>query len=287
MAQGELGPGYHWPPLYPFFLAGIYTLFGQHIIAVRAVQAVMGAILAVVIAMAARHIGGGRVGALAGGLWSIYPLGVLIAGLVYPTSLITLLLACAVLCLVTSVAQAGGRRRVVLGGILLGLATLTKPIVFATAVALTLWMLYWKRTHRLACATLFLCAVALPLTLGTVSSGRMVAPARSVKKQFFDHLPEVGQTPRAVGRDENASKIQAILQHPGAFASHVVQEFGHFWELYPRRIKMNRPSKRAKYHGPDTRVVRQTVFGSTWTSLVSVLSVGPVFLFALVGAGTM
>ena len=40
---------------------------------------------------------------------------------------------------------------------------------------------------------------------------------------------------------------------------------------------------REELHERDTRVVKQTIFGTTWTYLISIFSVGPVFLFALIG----
>lgn len=40
-------------------------------------------------------------------------------------------------------------------------------------------------------------------------------------------------------------------------------------------------------HDEDSRIVRETVFGTSWTSLVSILSAGSMLLFALVGTGAM
>ena len=60
--NGEFGESYTRPPVYPVFLAGIYTPFGQKIIAIRIVQAVIGACLAIVIANLAMRIGGPGVG---------------------------------------------------------------------------------------------------------------------------------------------------------------------------------------------------------------------------------
>jgi hypothetical protein len=97
IGYGDFGDTYRRAPVYPVFLAGIYLLFGQQILVIRLVEALLGACLAVVIATLARRVGGEDVGALAGLLWSIYPTGVFIVGLVYPTHLATLLLACAVL----------------------------------------------------------------------------------------------------------------------------------------------------------------------------------------------
>src|SRR5262245_29037471 len=90
LAHGTFGEGYGRPPMYPLVLAAIYALFGQHIMAIRLVQAVMGACIAVMMALMAQRIGSKGVGILAGMLWSVYPLGVFIAGLEYPTTVTTL-----------------------------------------------------------------------------------------------------------------------------------------------------------------------------------------------------
>ena len=101
LAHGTFGEGYDRAPMYPLVLAAIYALFGQHIVAIRLVQAVMGAGIAVMIALMARRLASKGVGTLAGVLWSVYPLGVFMAGLEYPTSVTALLLAGAVLCMLT------------------------------------------------------------------------------------------------------------------------------------------------------------------------------------------
>ena len=101
ITNGELGGNYHRPPGYPVFLAGIYLLLGENVLAVRMVESVMGALLAVAIAMIGRRVGGDSVGVIAGLLWSIYPIGVFIAGLVYPTGLLapSWRVGCSVFCL--------------------------------------------------------------------------------------------------------------------------------------------------------------------------------------------
>ena len=101
LTKGEFGLNYDRPPVYPLFLAGIYFLFGKSIFAVRIVQAIMGAVIAVIMAIIGKRVAGQKVGALAGALWSIYPLGVFIAGIVYSETVVATLLACGVMSLIT------------------------------------------------------------------------------------------------------------------------------------------------------------------------------------------
>src|SRR5262245_53242837 len=95
---GEFGADFGHAPGYPVFLAVMYWLFGESIFAIRVVESVMGALLAVIMAQIGRRVGGEIVGALAGTIWAVYPLGIFIAGLVYPQGLGAMLLACAVYC---------------------------------------------------------------------------------------------------------------------------------------------------------------------------------------------
>ena len=282
--DGEFGGTYMRSPAYPVFLAGIYTVFGQHNLAIRIVQALIGAFLAVGIAIMGQRIGGEGVGVLAGILWSIYPLGVFIAGLVYPVSLATMLLACAILCLLFNSPHELSPRRAVVGGVLLGLAALTKPVILVTAAAVTLWLMYWERPRHLLLVSLLLFGLALSLVPWTVRNfyvhGRIVA----VEPRLTEHLPAMGNT-QEDGRANN--KIEEILRNPGDFAVHFSKEFLHFWQLYPDRVTMSEQGMREKAYQKDSRIVRKTIFGTNWTTLVSILSVGPLFFFAIIGTGAM
>src|SRR5262245_50710342 len=96
LSVGEFGADFRLAPGYPVFLSVVYWCFGESIFAVRIVESFMGAVLAVIIATLGKRVGGEIVGVLAGTIWAIYPLGIFIAGLVYPQGLGAALLACAV-----------------------------------------------------------------------------------------------------------------------------------------------------------------------------------------------
>jgi len=281
---GEFGETYKRPPAYPVFLAGIYAVFGEQILAVRIVQALMGAFLAVVIAIMARQIGGKGVGVLAGSIWSIYPLGVFIAGLVYPVSLATMLLACAVLCFLPNLPQELPPRRGLLGGVLLGLAVLTKPIILATSAAVILWVMYWERPCRLLLVSVVLFGLALPLVPWTVRNFYVHGGVVAVEPRLMQHLPRIGNNQED---DQADNKFEAMLKNPGEFAAHFGKEFLHFWQLYPDRVTMSEPRNREKAHQRYSNMVKYTTFDRSWTKLVSLLSVGPLFFLAIIGTRAM
>ena len=104
LSVGEFGADFGRAPGYPVFLAAVYWLFGESIFAIRLVESIMGALLAVIMAQVGRRVGGEMVGALAGIIWAVYPLGIFVAGLVYPTGLTAMFLACGVYCLLPATA---------------------------------------------------------------------------------------------------------------------------------------------------------------------------------------
>jgi hypothetical protein len=113
--------------------------------------------------------------------------------------------------------------------------------------------------------------------------GRLVI----IEPRAVQHLPPLDWTDQDRRSADLEQKISTRLARPRAFARRVLREFGHFWELYPERIRMNRTAVREKKYAKDSRVVRNSVFTTSWTSLVTLVSVGPTFLFALIGTGAM
>jgi 4-amino-4-deoxy-L-arabinose transferase-like glycosyltransferase len=287
LSNGEFGDGYNRAPVYPVFLAGIFVIFGEHIAATRIVEAVLGACLAVVIAIIAKRSDGDAVGALAGLLWSLYPLGIFIVGLLYPTNVATVLLACGILSIVTHSRNTLTPERALIGGFFLGLTALTIPVALLTVVTIILWMAYWETKRRLILLTLFLVGVAIPVTAWTVRNFNVHGRLVIVEPRLIEHIPAVGEARENKAGEEPVDKIEAILRNPDEYARRFMREFRFFWELYPDRLQMSRPALREQMHEADSRIVRETVFGTSWTTLVSILSVGPIFFFALIGIGVM
>lgn len=281
--HGEFGSTFGRAPGYPVFLAAVYALFGENIFAVRAVESLMGALLAVMIAVVGKRSGGELAGTLAGILWAVYPMGVFIAGLMYPTGLATFLLACAVWCMLPGPAEELSRKGVFSGGIFLGLAALTIPVTLLTIVFLAAWVFYWAGHSRLLLASLVLFGAALAIAPWTarhfVVHGKLVAIQANVDR----HLPQI-----ASKGDQSDDRLKGIMQRPDRFAMHFGKQFLNFWELYPERIQMSRPGHRANWNRRDSRVVTSTLYNpNRLIYVISIMSTGPVFFFAVVGTGAM
>jgi 4-amino-4-deoxy-L-arabinose transferase-like glycosyltransferase len=278
----EFDADYDRAPAYPVFLAGVFTLFGESILAVRIVESLMGALLGVMIATLGKRAGGERVGTLAGSLWSFYPLGVFLAGLAYPTTLATTLLAGGVWCVFTERQEAISVKRVLFGGIFLGLAALTIPVALLTIIFVAAWFFYYAPRSRLL-VTVLLLGAALSLVPWTarlfVIHGQLVA-VQPVQR----HVPKV----LTVTSNLPGDGFPRIVQRAVLFAGHFGRQFLGFWQLYPERIKMSKPGYREKLHRTQPRLVKDTIYKpGLLINLVSIVSTGPVLLFGIFGAAVM
>jgi hypothetical protein len=69
---------------------------------------------------------------------------------------------------------------------------------------------------------------------------------------------------------------------------HFVGSFVQFWGLYPSQIAMSHQGYRDRLHAKDSRVIKETIYSpNRLVNAVSILSTGPIFLFALLGTGAM
>ena len=283
LMSGELG-AYNRPPAYPVFLAGIYLFFGESILAVRMVESVMGALLAVIIALIGKRIGGQTVGAIAGILWSIYPLGVFIVGVLYPTNLLTVLLAGGVLCFLPDSQQEFSPKRLFAAGVLWGLAALTIPVALATIGVIGLWLIYWGRGNRLRLLSLLFLGAALVVLPWAIRDFYVYGRVVIVEPRVIQHLP----TMRSAEGERQGGKVEAILNHPDEFAARYAGHFLHFWQLYPDRMAMDKPEYRKQWNKMDQRVVKDTILAANdLINAVGILSTGPLFLFAIIGTLAM
>lgn len=284
ISNGELGGQYNRPPGYPVFLAGVYLLFGNSILSVRLVESVMGALLAVLIALIGKRIGGDFVGGAAGILWSIYPTGIFIAGLVYPTGLLATLLALGFLCFLPESGHELSRKRVFGAGIICGLAALTAPVVLATAFGLVLWLIYWRPVDGVRLAAMLVLGTVLVVVPWILRDYHVYGRLVIVESRAVRHLPRI-ENPE---KDRHGESLESILEHPRKFAGRFGREFLHFWTLYPDRMKMSNPEVRDSMHARDSRVIRETVFTTNALIItISILSTVPLFFLGIAGTLSM
>lgn len=133
------------PPLYPAFLAGVYQIFDiQNYQAVRLIQAMLGLLTAFLLYRLGKDVESRRLGLWLAGFFCFYPSMLGTANLLLTETLFTLLLCTACYAIVLfykhdSLWCLGG------AGILLGLAALTRSVVWLSPPFLALFVFFtWK-----------------------------------------------------------------------------------------------------------------------------------------------
>jgi 4-amino-4-deoxy-L-arabinose transferase-like glycosyltransferase len=154
----RLGRGFTWyggiptaarAPLYPVFLAAIYSVFGHSFAAARVVQAIVGALLPVGVYSLGHRLFDGRVAIIAALFVALYPMFLL-----YPLGLATenlffLLVPATILCLCKA-ADTGHRGLFLLAGVLLGLTILTRSVISGFLVLVLPWLWWYASDKRRA-----------------------------------------------------------------------------------------------------------------------------------------
>jgi len=158
---GEL-PTSFYPPLYPTVLACIYKLTGSHPSAAYLFQAVIGALIVVLIFCLGRELFSRREGLAAGLIASIYPMFIYFSSLISTENLFVLILMGFTLVLIR-VQRSGPRRTAVVAGLLVGAAALTRAFFLAFLPLILLWgLLAFPRERALGLrrsALVLLCAL--------------------------------------------------------------------------------------------------------------------------------
>jgi len=299
--NGHFGE-YNRSPVYPIFLAGIYYVAGHSILAVRIVESLLGASIAVMLAAIGRRIAGIPTGLIAGVIWTFYPLAVFVAGLVYPETLMTTLIALGVLLFLQGShdeartgrprtqcgrdVRARGRYSVLLlSGIPLFIAVLIKPVVAATILVLAAWLVFFAAGSRVRALGVFVAGLALPLVLWSGISLHFFGRILVSDPRSLSFVNKAGATTM---EEVHKGRLQRALDDPGRFLSEYASEFVGFWGIYPERVTMSDQRMRDVFHQKSSKVVKKTVFGgNSLTFWASVLSIGPVLFLALIGAGLM
>jgi 4-amino-4-deoxy-L-arabinose transferase-like glycosyltransferase len=185
-----------------------------------------------------------------------------------------------------------GAKGVFLGGVFLGLAALTIPVALLTIVVVAAWVFYWARHSRVLLAAVFLLGAAVSLAPWTARNFLVHGRLIPVQANFEQHFAKTVMTSdsKIVTLEINLrnDRVNAILSSLDLYALRFRRHFVGFWELYPSGILMNDQGYRDELHANDSRIVKETIYThNRLINAVSILSTGPVFLFALVGTAAM
>jgi 4-amino-4-deoxy-L-arabinose transferase-like glycosyltransferase len=179
-------------PLYPYFMAVLYKLFGPEPMAVRAAQVMLGAGSCLALALASRQFFSRRVGILAGVLLAVYPPAIFYGGLLHKSALdlffITLLLW-----LLGQFLSHGSGWKALLAGLVLSCFVLTRENALVLYPLIALWMGIHLRTEpvkrRLSWVGAFTAGTASLLLLvgwhNKMTGGSFQPTASSVGVNFY------------------------------------------------------------------------------------------------------
>jgi hypothetical protein len=153
-------------PVYQYVLAALFAVFGESLTVVKVLHAILDSVTACVVCLLAlRLFASARAGVLAGLLYSVFPLAIYLVADVAPETLFTLLLALTSLALAHAV-QNGRRSHFIFTGVLLGVATLTRPTTLYLLPFLIVPMLLLRLTRR---AAVHLAILSLPSFVLTIA----------------------------------------------------------------------------------------------------------------------
>lgn len=212
------------PPLYPVLLGVLFTLAGDDLYLPRLIQAVLGALVCVLICLLGHRVFGARIGLGAGFAAALYGPLIYFGGELLPT-----LLACGLNLLVLLLAVGeGGWARWLAAGVLLGLSALAVANVLLFAPVL-LGYLYWRQ-RRLRPPVLLLLGCALVIApvayRNWAVGGDLVLISHNAGINFY------------IGN--NADYEQTTRIRPG-------QDWAELVEMPERRAGIEQPSAKSRY----------------------------------------
>lgn len=164
------GPTAIRPPGFPLLLAGVFAVSGDSVGAARAVQALLGVVVVLLIALITREIWGERTALVAGGLAAVFPPFIVVGATLFSEPLFVALLLAAVLAALRWRARPA-RRLIVAGGLLVGLAILTRAngAVILIPLLFAFWQPHaWRERSAYMAPALFLACAAVVIAPWTV-----------------------------------------------------------------------------------------------------------------------
>jgi cytochrome c-type biogenesis protein CcmH/NrfG/4-amino-4-deoxy-L-arabinose transferase-like glycosyltransferase len=151
-------------PLYTYFIAGCYLVFGQGALAPLVIQAILGAVACGLVYLTGLKIFGRLAGAVAGFALAFYRMGIYSDGEILPTSLFIVFILAAVY-FTLEVLDTQRLTRGFLAGLFLGLAFLTRPDVLPFALLLLLVVIITLKVRRGLRTAVSICVPLLALML--------------------------------------------------------------------------------------------------------------------------
>ena len=247
-------PVFYYGPIYPYFLAGIYSLFGHSFALVHAAQFLLGVVTSGVVYVGTGQWFSRRVAFGAGLFMALCPGVLFYEGTLLPEAISFLAIA-TFLCLL-GLTQNHPQRLGLWGltGLTLGVAVVQRANTLLCAGGVALWVLLyfrqWKWGRKALCFAIFLVGLGLPL-LPTLLHNRILGKQWVLVTSNGPNLLYIGNAHDADGtfvypnsflQLEEAKKSrevsmgaelrQDIAKHPVAWARLMMKKLYLFWASY-------------------------------------------------------
>jgi 4-amino-4-deoxy-L-arabinose transferase-like glycosyltransferase len=212
------------PPGYPVLIAGVYALFGEDLLALRVVEAVLGSASVLVLGLAGAATFGRTAGLIAGALMALHPVLAFLPSTQYSENTLVFVLVLA-LAAVFSAWRQGGLWRWAIAGVLFGVAALVRPTTVFMLPGLGLGLLIAQRAAgRVRITPLLVAMIALFLTVAPwvvrnhQIHGRWFFIASGGGRQFW-----VGNNARATAETTaptqwNPAELESLASYPDDLA---------------------------------------------------------------------
>lgn len=214
------------PPLYAYFLAGWYAVFGRSIALIQWVQSLLGALSCVITAILASRFFGSRVGQIAGLLSALYAPYLFFESQLLTPALSIFLNLTALLVLLPS-SRRLSHRRILIGGVLFGCSAGLRPDVLLPMSFIVFYLLWRFRTSswlvntgRAACFIVGIVAVILPITIRNAQlTGQFIPISSNAGINFYTgnsaQADGISAVPVGLRWERTVSRVpQPILEQP-------------------------------------------------------------------------
>lgn len=246
------------PPVYPYFLAGIFKIFGYHPDVVKIIQAILGGLTCWIIYRMGSLLFEEKVGLVASLIMVFYPDLIALTGYLYTEILYIFVLSLTFLFLMRALLRKGGKFDWFLAGVLLGVSILTRHalILFPIFILILLSCFKATRVHfKGLLVFMVVCyAVIIPWIIRNyLCFGEFVPVATGVGATLWvgSYVPHEGEyrysdTSEKVMEESKGAKslpegdkilfikaLQNIIRNPGEYGYIVLKKFiRYFYQIY-------------------------------------------------------
>ncbi len=257
-------------PLYSLFLAGIYYLFGHSYTAVRIIQAILGALVCLVVFEIAKNLFASKVAILAGLLSAFSPSQIKISEKLLSENLYTFLLSIAIL-LILKQTKSKNYICLALLGIFLGLASLTRYVIVFFPFFIIVFIgrslipedySIKKRVFSALVLIFFFILPILPWTIRNWSVHHKFIPivSRTGAGLYYSYFPKDGKIYGFNISDENTEKAK-LLGSETEESNYLIKLTLKFIKEHPWRVLKLEVLKTAYFWSPfDWEIIGSGVY---------------------------